>query len=67
METYEPQPYAVLSIDDYLYDPGFDYERGKRYLVGAAAFDRENGYLYVVERLADEDDKSVIHVWEVNE
>lgn len=67
MESYEPQPYAVMNIDDYLYDPGFDYEMGKRYLVGAAAFDRENGYLYVVERLADEDDKSIIHVWKVNE
>lgn len=66
MESYEPQPYAVMNIDDYLFDPGFDYERGKRYIVGAAAFDRENGYLYIVERLADEDDKSIIHVWKVN-
>ncbi len=64
METYEPQPYAMLDIDDYLLDPGYDYERGKRYLVGACAFDRENGILYVMERLADED-KSVVHAWKI--
>ncbi|MBU0532116.1 hypothetical protein KKB44_01350 [Candidatus Micrarchaeota archaeon] len=63
-ERYEPQPYAILNIDDYFFDPGFDYEKGKRYLVGAAAFDRANSFLYVFERLADED-KSVIHVWKV--
>lgn len=65
METWEPQPYAVLNIDDSLFDPGFDYERQKRYLVGAASFDRERGYLYIVERRADED-KSLIHVFQVN-
>jgi len=65
METWEPQPYATLSIDQWLFDPGFDLERGKRYLVGAAAFDRENGILYVVERLADEEEKSLIHVWRI--
>ena len=66
METWEPQPYAVMSIDQYLIDSGFDYERGKRYLVGAAAFDRTNGLLYVVERMADEDEKSIIHVWQIS-
>jgi hypothetical protein len=65
METWEPQPYATLNIDDRLFDPGFDLRRGKRYLLGAAAFDRENGLLYVVERMAEEDEKSLIHVWRV--
>ncbi len=65
METHEPQPYAMLDIDEYLLDPGYDYEMGKRYLVGAAAFDRENGILYLMERLADED-KSVVHAWKVS-
>jgi len=67
METWEPQPYATLSIDGQLLDPGFDLERGKRYLVGAAAFDRGNRLLYVVERMADEEEKSVIHVWRIGE
>jgi len=65
METYQPQPYAYLDIDQYLFDPGFDYERGKRYLLGASAFDRENGILYVMERLADED-RSLVHVWKID-
>jgi hypothetical protein len=64
METWEPQPYASLAIDDFLFDPGFDHERGKRYLLGAVAFDRENGFLYVVERLADED-RSLVHVFHI--
>lgn len=64
LESYEPQPYAILDIDGYLLDPGYDFERGKRYLLGACAFDRENGILYVMERLADED-KSVVHAFKV--
>lgn len=65
METWEPQPYATLTLDDYLLDPGFDYERGKRYLLGAAAFDRINGLIYIVERLADEGDRSLVHVFRI--
>ena len=64
MQTWEPQPYAALVLDEYLYDPDLNYEDYKRDLVGAIAFDREHGYLYVIERLADEY-KSVIHVWRV--
>ena len=63
METWEPQPYATLMLDDTLFDPGFDYERAKRYLLGAADFDRDNGLLYIVERRADENDTSLIHVF----
>jgi len=62
LNPWEPQPYASLPIDDVLYDPGFDYENYKRYLLGAAAFDREHGLLYLVERRAD-GDKSLIHVF----
>jgi hypothetical protein len=65
-ETWQPQPYATLAIDDRLFDPGFNFERDKRYLVGAAAFDRERGLLYVVERMVPQDsDRSLIHVWRV--
>jgi hypothetical protein len=66
LETWDPQPYATLILDDYMFDPAFDYERGKRYIVGAAAFDRQNGLLYIVERLADEGDRSLIHVLRLN-
>lgn len=62
-ESWEPQPYAIMTLDDFLFDPGFDYERGKRYLLGAAAFDRQNGLLYIVERMADENERSLIHAF----
>ena len=62
MESWEPQPYASLEIDDYLFDPGFDHERAKRYPVGAISFDRERGLLYLFERRADEE-KSLVHVF----
>jgi hypothetical protein len=64
LNTYDPQPYATLNIDSYLYDPGFDLNQGKRYLLGGICFDRENGLLYVFERNAD-DDKGLIHVWQL--
>jgi len=62
-DTWQPQPYASMSLDEFLFDPGFDYERGKRYLVGAIAFDRANGLLYIIERLADENERSLVHVF----
>ena len=61
-ETWQPQPYALLDLSEYWFDPVVRYELYKRDLVGAAAFDRENGLLYIVERLGDEA-KSVIHVF----
>ncbi|MCJ7623933.1 MAG: hypothetical protein MUO76_10550 [Anaerolineaceae bacterium] len=64
MATYEPQPYAVLDISETLFNPELDPANYKRDLVGAEAFDRTNGYLYVFERMADEY-KSIIHVWRV--
>ncbi|OQY33903.1 MAG: hypothetical protein B6I38_03045 [Anaerolineaceae bacterium 4572_5.1] len=64
LESWQPQPYAVLDLTEYLFSPELDFENYKRDLVGAIAFDRENGLLYVIERLADEA-KSVIHVWRV--
>jgi hypothetical protein len=64
MEAWQPQPYASRSIDGLLFDPGFDYENSKRYLLGAAAFDRTRGLLYIVERRAD-GDRSLIHVFEI--
>ena len=64
--SFEPQPYAVLALDDQLFDPGFDLQRAKRYLVGAACFDRARGLLYVVERMVGQDDeKSLVHAWKV--
>ena len=73
IESWEPQPYASLDIDEHLYlDPpawdlmvlGWDVQR--RYRIGAAAYDRENALLYVLELYAD-GGKPVVHVWRVEE
>ncbi|GAB4532116.1 MAG: hypothetical protein Fur0018_20580 [Anaerolineales bacterium] len=64
MNPWEPQPYAVLVLDEYLFDPHIHVEVYKRDLVGAAAFDRQNGLLFIIERLADEA-RSVVHVFRV--
>jgi hypothetical protein len=61
METWEPQPYATLDVDEHLYH----VESSQQWHhVGAASFDRERGLLYVFEPLAD-GDKSLVHVWRV--
>jgi len=64
MEPYFPQPYALMNLSEYWFDPEINVEIYKRDLVGAAAFDRENGLLYILERLADEY-RSVIHVFQI--
>lgn len=65
MHSWEPQPYATLDIDQYLFDPEIDVVRYKRQLVGAMCFDSSNSILYVIERQAD-GEKSLVHVWKVN-
>jgi hypothetical protein len=61
MEAWEPQPYAVLDLDAILYHIEAEQQL---FHVGAAAFDREHGLLYVMEPFAD-GDKPVVHVWRV--
>jgi hypothetical protein len=63
MATWEPQPYATLDIDAYLYHltSGQEWHH-----VGAAGFDRERGLLYVFESLVD-DNKPLVHVWKIEE
>lgn len=64
METWGPQPYATLVLDEFMFAPELDFANYKRDIVGAATFDRQHGLLFVFERLAD-GYKSVIHVWRV--
>jgi hypothetical protein len=61
--TWEPQPYATLDLTPYLYSPGYDHERYKRYLLGDCCCDPANGIVYVFERQAD-GDKSLVHVFQ---
>lgn len=57
----EPQPYAVMNIDEQMFISAND----KALLHGgSAAFDREHGLLYVLELFAD-GDKPLVHVWQV--
>lgn len=72
MESWEPQPYAVMDIDDHLYlsPPEYDeimvgFGQQRRYRIGAVAYDRTNGFLYVLEQYAD-GGKPVVHVWRVS-
>ncbi|MEN8154509.1 MAG: hypothetical protein ABFR75_10845 [Acidobacteriota bacterium] len=62
-EPWEPQPYAKLNIDKYLYH----INSGRQwYHLGAIAFDREGGLLYVFEPFGD-GEKPLIHVWRIVE
>ena len=64
MDSWQPQPYAVYVLDDYLLDPELNHGEYKRDLVGAVAYDRVNNLFYMIERLVDEY-RSVIHVWKI--
>lgn len=70
-ESWEPQPYAVMDIDDYLLlNPpanhedmlGFGVQR--KYRIGAVAYDSSNDLIYVLELFAD-GARPVVHVWHV--
>lgn len=69
LESWEPQPYAVIDIDEHLYlvPPEWDesslgWGDQRRARIGDVAFDRDNGVLYVLELYAD-GAKPVVHVW----
>jgi hypothetical protein len=71
LESWQPQPYAVMDIDEYLFNSPPEWDRQmlgwgdqRRFRIGDAAFDRENGILYVLELFADIT-KPVVHVWRV--
>ena len=71
MSSWEPQPYAVLDVDEFLFfsPPIWDQEVlgtgvQRRNRIGAVAYDREGGHLYVLELFADEA-KPLVHVWRV--
>jgi hypothetical protein len=61
MAPHEPQPYATLNVDNYLLNIQSEQQL---YHLGAAAFDRDNGLLYVFEQFGD-GDRPVVHVWYV--
>lgn len=71
METWEPQPYSVMDIDEFLLLSAPEWETQmvasgdqRRYRIGDVSFDRASGLLYVLEQYADEA-KPLVHVWKV--
>ena len=64
LKTWDPQPYDSLDITDVLFDPGYNYVDDKMWSLGAAAFDRTNGILYIAEHRGVEY-QSIIHVWQL--
>ncbi|MEJ2208814.1 MAG: right-handed parallel beta-helix repeat-containing protein [Anaerolineae bacterium] len=60
--AWQPQPYATLDVDEVLYHVAGSQQK---YHLGAAAFDRARGLLYVLEVLAD-DERPLVHVWHVD-
>ncbi len=71
LEPWQPQPYAALDVDEYLFNSPPEWDRQmlgwgdqRRFRIGDVAFDRENGILYVLELFGD-GTKPVVHVWRV--
>ncbi len=71
LESWQPQPYAAIGLDEHLYlnPPEWDvvtlgWGDQRRNRIGDAAFDRATGRLYVLELYAD-GGKPVVHVWQV--
>jgi hypothetical protein len=72
MDTWEPQPYASVDIDEHLLlNPAgveedlLDIGVQRRYRIGAVAYHRSSNLIYVLELFADEA-KPIVHVWRVN-
>ena len=71
LESWQPQPYAVIDIDEHLYlnppewdlvEVGWGDQRRSR--IGDVTFDRQNGLLYVLELYGD-GAKPIVHVWRI--
>ncbi len=69
LQAREPQPYAHLDLDPWLFlpDPPPEAEvlgRGaqRRYRIADVGYDRARGHLFVLERFAD-GVKPLVHVW----
>lgn len=72
MQPWQPQPYAVLDVDEHLYLTQPEWEviavgsgQQRRFRLLDAAYDSTRGLLFVLERFGD-GVKPVVHVWRVN-
>ena len=71
MEPWKPQPYAVLSLDPYLFDNPDNVEtdmigdgQQRRFRIGDIAYDREGQILYLIELFAD-GASPVVHAFKI--
>jgi hypothetical protein len=67
-KSWTPKPYAVMDLSPFFFDPKYskqDLINYKRDFVGAICFDDHHGILYIMEPLAEEDGRSIIHVFKV--
>ena len=62
MAAHAPQPYATLDIDQHLFRNRQEWQKER---LGAAAYDRPHGLLYILELFAD-GDAPLVHVWRVS-
>lgn len=73
MEPWQPQPYAVMSLEDVLFRNPDQVEKEMLgdglqaiHRIGAATYDSQHGVLYVLEMFA-EGAKPVVHVWQIHD
>ena len=71
MKPWQPQPYAHVDVDQHLFHNPSKTEpamlgtgRQRRYRIGAVAYDRARGLVYVLEPFAD-GAQPVGHVWRI--
>ena len=61
IKAWEPQPYATMDIDEFMYNVSSTQQ--KRH-ISSVAFNQKHDKLYIMEYLAD-DDKPIVHVWKI--
>lgn len=71
MQPYEPQPYASLNIQNCMIIPNSNDPRYDWYGPGGMAYDRQRGYIYIIERFSNPtlniSAPPVIHVWKIKD
>lgn len=70
--SWEPQPYASLTIDEHLFfnPTGIEADmigngEQRRFLIGDVAYDRAHDLLYILELFADEA-APIVHAWKLH-
>ncbi len=62
IEPYEIQPYAMLNVEDYMFQQGC-----RRQTLGGVGYDRAHGLVYVLEKEVMADGaKPIVHVFQVS-